>query len=348
MASLSEPLVSAVIPVYNGSKYLREAIDGVLRQTYKPLELVIVDDGSTDDSPQIIASYQGRARVLRQANQGVARARNAGIRAARGEWIAFLDQDDWWLPEKVAKQVELAGANGQVGLVHTDVEHYDDVSGRYVARFNPNRSDLLVGRCYDRLLLGNAVFNCTVLVRKSVLDEVGGFNEGMPGNTVQDFDLWLRVAKRSTFAYVPDKLAVYRLHPAQGMWKVQDYLAAEVAVLERFIGDFRALTSPEMKARVVQLLDGLGVAYLDARDRRRARQSFRRALGVHWSRRVAALYAASFLPAAPLKILRGAASFLGRVLVRHPAENVPPWVREGVRRNGSGAHQPLAKSAAID
>src|SRR5262249_24591328 len=152
---------------------------------------------------QIIASYRAHARVLRQTNQGVARARNTGIWAAQGEWIAFLDQDDWWLPEKITKQVKLVDANGEIGLIHSDVEHYDADSDCCVERFNPNRSELLIDRCYERLLLGNAIFNCTALVRKTILDQVGVFNEDMPGNTVQDYDLWLRVAKQSKLAYVP-------------------------------------------------------------------------------------------------------------------------------------------------
>src|SRR5581483_4857500 len=103
---MAAPLVSVVVPVYNGAKYLRQALDSALGQTYPRLQLVIVDDGSTDSSAEIIASYGPRLCSIRQANAGVACARNAGIRAAAGDLIAFLDQDDWWLPEKVDRQVE--------------------------------------------------------------------------------------------------------------------------------------------------------------------------------------------------------------------------------------------------
>jgi glycosyltransferase involved in cell wall biosynthesis len=345
---MTEPLVSVVIPVYNGAEYLRTALESALEQSYEPLEIIVVDDGSTDQSPQIIDSYEGRVLAFRQANCGVARARNVGIRAARGDWVAFLDQDDWWLPEKIRKQVDLAQTDPEIGLVHTDVEHFDADSDCYVKRFNPNRSDLLIDRCYERLLLGNAIFNCTAMVRKTVLDHVGGFNEDMPGNTVQDYDLWLRVAKLSNLAYVPEKLATYRLHSAQGMWRVQNYLAAEVKVLERFVGDFQRVASKEMKNRLVKLLDELGVAYLDAQNHRLARQCFARALGLRRSMRVAALYAASFLPAGSLKLLREAKYYVGQFVGRRSESAVPAWAREGSQKDRVARGQYLADSAAID
>src|SRR5512143_3730544 len=102
----SEPLVSVVMPVYNGARYLRQALESALAQTYRPLEIVVVDDGSTDETPAILAEFGTRIRALRQPNSGSAAARNAALDAARGELIAFLDADDLWLPQKLAVQVE--------------------------------------------------------------------------------------------------------------------------------------------------------------------------------------------------------------------------------------------------
>src|SRR5262249_41809571 len=140
-------LVSVVIPVYNGSSFLRDAIDSVLEQTYAPLQILVVDDGSVDDSPHVIASYGSRLEPFRQQNMGVSHARNKGVQAARGEFVAFLDQDDWWHPEKIARQVETFVQDADIGLVHTDVAHYHDPSSTFIERFNPNRSDWLIGRC---------------------------------------------------------------------------------------------------------------------------------------------------------------------------------------------------------
>jgi glycosyltransferase involved in cell wall biosynthesis len=328
----ASPLVSAVIPVYNGRNYLRQAIESVLHQTYQPIELVVVDDGSTDDSREVLASYGERLSVICQPNRGVASARNAGIRAARGEWVAFLDQDDWWMPEKIERQVRAAAADEAIGLVHADLHHYDDTLGRYVERFSPGGSDHLSGWCYEQLLLGNGIFNCTAMVSTAVLQRLGGFNEEMPGNTVQDYELWLRVARDSKVAYVPDKLAVYRLHPGQGMWKVQKYLAAELEVLERFLGDFARLTSPESRARVVQILDELGVAHLDAGDHRQARACFRRALRLGRSRRLTLLYFGSFMPPAVLNTMRFARQRLRRALGSRNGNLVPAWARQPCQR----------------
>ena len=344
---MNAPLVSVVVPVYNGSRYLQEALDSALAQSYRPLEFIVVDDGSTDSSPAIIRSYSSRVRSIRQDNRGVAGARNAGIRAARGEWIAFLDQDDWWLPEKIAKQIGVASEDEAIGLVHTEVKHYHNASGEYVRRFNPNRSDLLTGYCYERLLLGNGIFNSSVMARHAVLDQAGGFNEEMLGNTAQDYDLWLRVAKRSKLSYVPEQLAVYRLHPAQGMWRVQACLAAELAVLRQFVGDFQ-LASDKMKDRLTKLLDELGVAFLDDGKFRMARQCFAHAVGIRPSRRLVSLYLATYLPSFLVHWLRGAKTFAARAFARQRTSNIPRWTEPRLHVNGGHAVENSTSSTFIE
>src|SRR5262249_24365681 len=158
---MTGPLVSVVMPVYNGEKYLRHSVETVLAQSYWPLELVAVDDGSTDGSAGLLASYGAPVRVVRQTNAGVAAARDAGIAAARGELIAFLDQDDWWRPTKVARQVALFRADPALGLVHTAAVYYDDTRGAYVDGSPPEAAGL-VGHCLERLLLRNAISNSSV------------------------------------------------------------------------------------------------------------------------------------------------------------------------------------------
>lgn len=302
---MQAPLVSVVVPVYNGAKYLRDACDSVLSQTYHPLELILVDDGSTDDSPRIIASYGDRVVSIRQDNGGVSAARNAGIQAARGVFLAFLDQDDWWLAEKIEKQVALFQTDMSLGLVHGGVLQYGESAGAFVDPVYPTHlSSRLQGHCYHQLLLGNAVFNSSVMVRKAALADSGLFNLEMAGNTVQDYDLWLRIARHYPFGYIAEPLTVLRLHGEQGTWNRQAMLGDELRLLERTVGLREIHNSNPLRMRFAQILDELGVAHLDAQAPRLARPCFARALRMRWSSRAALLYAASFLPATAIDWLR--------------------------------------------
>jgi glycosyltransferase involved in cell wall biosynthesis len=299
------PLVSVVMPVYNGAKYLRQALDSALAQIYAPLEVIAVDDGSTDESAEILEAYRPRVVTLRQANAGVSAARNAGIRAARGELIAFLDQDDWWLREKVSRQVALFSADDRLGLAHTAFEQFSTRQNAFVPTpYDTRHSPLLNGDCYEQLLLGNAIFNSTVMIRASVLARSGVFNTAMTGNTCQDYDLWLRVARHYPLAYLPDRLTVLRLHGEQGTWNRRAMLGDELRLLERTLGQEGLAATPVLRARVAQLLDELGVAHLDAGDVRQARRCFGRAFRLRWSRRAAVLYTLSLLPARGVDWLR--------------------------------------------
>lgn len=325
---MHKSLVSVIVPVYNGARYLRQALDSALAQTYPNLEVVVIDDGSTDTSREVIASYGPRLGVIEQANSGVAVARNAGIRASRGEFISFLDQDDWWHPQKIARQVEVLQADAAVALVHTDLCHYDEVSGQLVPRCNSGRPDLLSGSCYERLLHGNAICNSTVMVRRAVLDEVGLLDTTMGRNTVQDYDLWLRIAKRWKLAYIEEKLITYRFHPNQGMWNLRPYLGDELRVLEKAVGDRNWFGSPSLRMRVAQLLDQLGVSHMDAREHALARACFARAMRTHWSARACMLYLASFLPPYALSCVRWSRTSLRRERPVASEHVVPAWAAE--------------------
>jgi hypothetical protein len=303
--SLATPLVSVVIPVFNGAKYLCAALDSALGQTYERLQVVAVDDGSTDSSPDVLASYGSRLIVVRQRNAGVAEARNAGIRTSEGELIAFLDQDDWWLPEKVEKQVARFRADPDLGLVHTGILQYSEWDGAFVDPVYPtDGSGRLQGRCYEQLLLGNGLFNSSVMIRRPVLAASGMFDPALRGNTVQDYDLWLRIARHHPLGYIPEQLAALRLHGEQGTWDRRAMLGDELRLLERTVGPRGLRVSGPMRARVARLLDELGVAHLDARSPRLARPCFARSLGFRWSCRAALLCALCFLPYSGIEWLR--------------------------------------------
>ncbi len=299
------PLVSVVIPVYNGEKHLAATLDSVFAQSYQPVEVIAVDDGSTDGSAGLLASYGSRLTVLRQANAGVSVARNTGIRAARGDFLALLDQDDCWLPDKLTRQVDRFLADPDLGLVHTDVTCYHEGTQCVVAGFARPGAAQLTGRCYDRLLLGNDIVQSSVMLRRSTLDRVGLFDtEQVRGNTVQDYDLWMRLARVSSFSYVPEKLTVYRLHPQQGTWNARPFLTEQLRLVERVLDTPDAGLAPHLKIRLAGLLESLAVAHLDAGEHALARQYLSRQLALAPSRRARLLWLASFVPAHVLTLLR--------------------------------------------
>jgi glycosyltransferase involved in cell wall biosynthesis len=233
---------------------------------------------------------------VRQANAGVGQARNAGIRASSGEFIAFLDQDDWWLPEKARKQVDVLLADRDVGLVHAPVVYYDNQARAPVAPLNPNaRPELLTGQCFERLLLCNGIRNSSVMVRRSVLDRVGCCNPEIAGNTVQDYDLWLRIARVTRLAYVPEVLSYFRLHPGQGMKNHRQMLTEELRLIRRTLSEAGLERSPAMRSRVATILHELGVEHQDARDKRQARRAFAASLRARWSWKCAARLILAFV-----------------------------------------------------
>ena len=203
-------LVSVVIPSYNGAGYLGEAIDSALAQTHPAVEIVVVDDGSTDDTRALAARYGEQVRYVYQENRGLPGARNTGIRAARGVYLAFLDHDDRFLPEKLARQVAVLDVRPEVGLVYTGW-HFIDADGR---RLPPTGWDRRDGDVFAHLLVENMIYPAAAMVRKAPVDAVGGFDETLTG--LEDWDLWLRLAQRGVhWACVDEPLLEYRVHPGQ-------------------------------------------------------------------------------------------------------------------------------------
>jgi len=217
---MTRPEVSVVIPAYNAARYLPQAVDSALQQTFREIEVLVVDDGSTDDTPARLAAYGERIRVLRQVNAGVARARNAGSAAAQGRYVAFLDADDIWQTEKIQKQLEaLAETPGHRACYTAFSSVSFDLTPLGVSR-SARQGSLL----QDLLCLGNVVGTpSTVVCERDLLVEVGGFDPDL--SLGADWDLWLRLASRTTFAYVDEPLVRYRIHEAN--------MSREVALLER-------------------------------------------------------------------------------------------------------------------
>lgn len=211
------PLVSVVIPAYNAEAFIEATLTSVLKQTYQQLEILVVDDGSSDRTAELveaIAKLDRRVVLLQQANSGVAAARNLGIRQAKGEFIAPLDADDIWYPQNLEKQVKCMVAAGEkVGLVYAwsiDIDEF----GQPMCSIRASRIE---GNVYTTLLLHDFIANASsVLIRKAYLDQVGGYDTTLKqpqGQGCEDWDLYLRIAEYYEFRVVPMLLIGYRKLP---------------------------------------------------------------------------------------------------------------------------------------
>ncbi len=204
-----KPCVSVVIPNYNYAHYLPQALDSVLGQTYSELEVIVVDDGSTDDSETILGSYTGHVRLIKQQNQGVAAARNRGVQESSGELVAFLDADDIWMPAKLERQVQRFVDDPELGLVHCGVEEID-----YTAAHLRVRVDGLEGWVATQLLLfKRAVIlggGSGLMVPRASFEAMKGFDTRL--STSADWDFFYRVAASHRVGFVAEPLVKYRIH----------------------------------------------------------------------------------------------------------------------------------------
>lgn len=258
---MSRPSISVVIPTFNRASLLREAIESVLGQTYPELEVVVVNHGSTDATPDVLASFGGSVVGLRlPADPGgcPAVARNAGLREARGELVAFLDDDDLWEPDKIGRQLQALSSFPEVVLVSSDAEQIDengvDLGVRYLAHAAGAEGD-----AFERLVEDNVVIASSVLARRAALLEMGGFSEDPALRAVEDYHLWLRLAARHPFAFIPEPLVRYRVHGGRISGSgLRGALRARRRVLRR------ALRDPEVRKRASAVRGAIGRSYRDS------------------------------------------------------------------------------------
>lgn len=200
------PEVSVVIPVFNGARFVAKAMSSVLGQTMEDLELIVVDDGSTDDTAAIVRCFSdGRIRYHYQKNRGLSAARNTGVRLACAPWVAFLDCDDYWRPGKLAAQLARAREAPEAALIYCGAALWD-IDGEHIQDFEC----VVEGDVLDQLLLGNRISGSasSALVRRDVLQRVGLFDERL--SVCEDWDLWLRIAAVAPIARVPQQLVCIR------------------------------------------------------------------------------------------------------------------------------------------
>ncbi len=193
--------ISVIIPVYNRKKRLLRALKSVYSQTARPYEVIVVDDGSDQDLISVLKAEYPEILFVRQSHTGVSRARNYGVEVARGDWIAFLDSDDEWLPQKLERQVVDLNQSGEL-LCHTD-----EIWIRNDVRVNPqNKHQKYGGDIFQYCLPLCAISPSSVLIKKNLLEQLGGFDESLPA--CEDYDLWLRITSKFTVSYIDEPLII--------------------------------------------------------------------------------------------------------------------------------------------
>jgi glycosyltransferase involved in cell wall biosynthesis len=204
------PKVSVVVPTFRRAGLLKETVESILGQTFGDFELIVVDNMSEDGTDEYVAGIgDSRVRYFRNPNGGViAVSRNFGICQARGEYVALCDDDDLWLPTKLAKQVAVLNSRPEVALCYTNASTFD-ASG---PRDGWMMKTKVFERHYRHLLIGNMIPNSTVLVRRSALAECGYFDERMDYTTVEDYAMWLKIARQHALHYIDETLMRYRVH----------------------------------------------------------------------------------------------------------------------------------------
>ncbi|MBA5874284.1 MAG: glycosyltransferase [Nitrospira sp. CR1.2] len=221
------PRVSVVIPTFNCERFIRRTVDSALAQTYRDFEVIVVDDGSTDGTREIMEEFGLRVRYLVQSNQGASAARNRAIESATGEFIAYLDADDLWAPDKLARQVEYLDAHPACGMIHTEVAVVDEQDSVLHARFNQETQRAVPqGACLRQLLQQSHIQTLTVVERRSAFDRAGKFDLRLP--VAQDYLHWIQVVLEGyEVGYLPEPLGLYR-------WRAGSLMSSQ----RRLLGDF--------------------------------------------------------------------------------------------------------------
>lgn len=232
MLDLSKPLVSVVITTYNYAEYLPTAVESVLNQTYKNLEIIIVNDGSTDNTDGVILPYlkDKRIKYIKQENTGQASAKNCGIKNTSGDYIAFLDADDYWRSDKLEKQLNVFTNDNAVGVVYSGLKF-----------INPNNEidnfiilpQMYSGHILQELFIDNFIGFSTAVVKKKCFNKVGLFDEGLA--MAIDWDLWLRIACYYKFACINEPLLFYRYGHANMSQNSEKRIQCSDFVMRRFL-----------------------------------------------------------------------------------------------------------------
>ncbi len=298
----NNPIVTVVIPAYNAARWIGETLDSVLAQSFPrdepDLEVIVVDDGSTDETSELVRAYGSRVRYLRKENGGAAAARNAGILAARGSYIAFVDADDLWMPEKLQMQMDLFSEHPDLVWAYCDAVVFDDQSGRDLYRAGAT-AKLHVGDILRPLLLGCFIPSPTPIIRREVFETVGYFDESPLMRIGEDWNMWLRIAAKYPVGLVDQPLARLRVHSASttAQMDLRYALQSKLLVVESAIARDPARLSDLRNRAVAKLYVGMGEYLVQRGDRIGAREMFGRAIRHYpYEARTIVYWATTLLP----------------------------------------------------
>ncbi len=264
------PKVAVIISTYNRSAFLKRAIESVCGQTYTDFEIIVVDDASTDDTPGVVAQFRDKPikYIRHDENKGGSASRNTGISKSQSDYIAFLDDDDEWLPEKLARQVSVLDAGDKLlGGVCTGHFNVDDKSGAITGEWIPSHR----GNLSKKILETNCLSTTSsLLLKKETFETVGLFDEQL--KSFQDYDMWVRIAQHYTFDYIKDPLVKYYWHPIQ-IWKNLNALSQGVDRILKKHGGYWGVRK-RMSGRYLYI----GVRYCMRGQYREGRKSFFKAI----------------------------------------------------------------------
>jgi glycosyltransferase involved in cell wall biosynthesis len=266
--------VSVVIPAYNKAKLTVKTVESVLAQTYNNIEIIVVDDGSTDNTRERLQPFGSRILYSYKENGGACSARNVGIKLATGEYIAFIDCDDIYYPEKILKSVQLLEKNSDYGFVSTNVyfiNEDDDKISEY-ARSNHNTT----GWIASKLMESNIIANSTVVARKSCFEEVGYFDEKI--FIPADWDMWLRLAERYQAGYLEEKLSGYRITGSYTMSNMEKGMKEMFYVLKKAFKRNHVVSQKVKNICYANVYFGYGIRYLAICNFKESRNLFFKAL----------------------------------------------------------------------
>jgi glycosyltransferase involved in cell wall biosynthesis len=286
--------VSVIIPAYNAAATVARTIDSALAQTHEPIEIIVVDDGSKDDTTAVVETFGPPVKLVRKPNGGPASARNLGARLATGEWLAMLDADDWWLPAKLERQfarLDAAGDGEDVGMIFAFEQEAEDLG--------PEELD------FDTLWRRNNIMASTVLIRRATFEELGGFDEARPLVSVEDHHLWLRVAaSRWRILACRERLAHYTR--GSGISANLDRFLAASLYNVGTIAELLNLPPERLRNKRRDLLEVFGRTALHQRRIKLARQLFARSIAERTTVSNTLCLAAAFVPAPVLDVRRRA------------------------------------------
>ncbi|HUW28692.1 MAG TPA: glycosyltransferase [Sulfuriferula sp.] len=288
---MAHPTVSIIMPVYNGAKYLASAIESALAQTWPTIQLILVNDCATDNSAEIIQRYLPDPRItylVNATNSGVATSRNVALQHATGTFIAFHDQDDLWLPNKLELQMVALQQHPDVGLLHTRYARID-TEGTLLPEyrvldkdaFGNCAAETMVSDVFEEIFISNDIQPLTSIIPKKVLDEVGLFNPDLPG--VDDYELWLRIARRYPVGHLQTITGFWRQHAAQQSKQGYTMLLIRLKAMDTFLAADPNAVKHVNRAAYVLRMHGMnrGAAnhyFYNLQDYKTARQYFKKAL----------------------------------------------------------------------